>query len=340
MRFLTTGGTLKYALYLTCCLWLLASSVHGKIVFYSRQDGMSEIYTMDSDGNDQIRLTHNEARDFFPVWSPNGRQIVFDSKRDGNWEIYVMDADGSNQRNLTRHPELDGSPDWSPDGKQIAFTSSRNGEIAFNIFVMGTDGINVRQLTRLKYAVSPQWSPDGKQIAFVAALVNNGEVYVMDANGTKQWQVSHPNPDAGMFLYDAWSPDGKQIVYLEAIGDSVKNATAMIATLDTRRREVVKHERVPLPKMDLGWTAWGADGKSILVTLRKEEENWDIYRFRLSDGQLIQLTNHPANDGSPNEWNPRLSVSPQGLTPKRWGEIKSHSHSHRGIGGVSITPIP
>ena len=325
---------------LTCCLCSVTGYAHGKIVFSSSRDGNLEIYAMGSDGSDQIRLTHNEARDSSPVWSPNGQQIAFHSKRDENLEIYVMDANGSNQRNLTRHPELDGSPDWSPDSKQIAFTSSRNGEVAFNIFVMDADGRNVRQLTRLKYAVSPQWSPDGKQIAFVAALVNNGEVYVMDANGTKQWQVSHPNPDAGMFLYDAWSPDGKQIVYLEAIGDSVKNATAVIATLDTRRREVVKHERVPLPKMDLGWTAWGADGKSILVTLRKEEENWDIYRFRFSDGQLIQLTDHPASDGSPNEWNSRLPVSPQGLAPKRWGEIKSNSYHYRGIGNISIAPIP
>ena len=325
---------------LTCCLCLVTGYAHGKIVFSSSRDGNLEIYAMDSDGSDQIRLTHNEARDSSPVWSPNGQQIAFHSKQDENLEIYVMDANGSNQRNLTRHPELDGSPDWSPDSKQIAFTSSRNGEVAFNIFVMDADGRNVRQLTRLKYAVSPQWSPDGKQIAFVAALVNNGEVYVMDANGTKRWQVSHPNPDAGMFLYDAWLPDGKQIVYLEAIGDSVKNATAVIATLDTRRREVVKHERVPLPKMDLGWTAWGADGKSILVTLRKEEENWDIYRFRFSDGQLIQLTDHPASDGSPNEWNSRLPVSPQGLAPKRWGEIKSNSYHYRGIGNISIAPIP
>ena len=325
---------------LTCCLCLVTGYAQSKIVFSSSRDGNPEIYVMGWDGNNQTRLTHNEARDSSPVWSPNGRQIAFHSRRDENLEIYVMDADGSNPRNLTRHPELDGSPDWSPDGKQIAFTSSRNGEVAFNIFVMDADGRNVRQLTRLKYAVSPQWSPDGKQIAFVAALANNGEVYVMNADGTKQWQVSHPNPDAGMFLYDAWSPDGKQIVYLEAIGDSVKNATAIIATLDTRRREVVKHERVPLPKMDLGWTAWGADGKSILVTLRKAGEKWDIYRFRLSDSQLIQLTNHPAGDGSPNEWDSRLPVSPQGLTPTRWGEIKSNSYRYRRIGGISIAPIP
>ena len=237
---------------------LVTSPLWGKIVFSSSRDGNPEIYVMGWDGNNQTRLTHNEARDSSPVWSPNGRQIAFHSRLDENLEIYVMDADGSNPRNLTRHPELDGSPDWSPDGKQIAFTSSRNGEVAFNIFVMDANGRNVRQLTRLKYADYPQWSPDGKRIAFVAALVNIGEVYVMDADGTKHWQVSHPNPDAGMFLLSTRGPQmAQQIVYLETIGDSVKNATAVIATLDTRRRAVVKHERVPLPKMDLRMDSLG-----------------------------------------------------------------------------------
>ena len=86
----------------------------------------------------------------------------------------------------------------------------------------------------------------------------------------------------------------------------------------------MKHERVPLPKMDLDTAAWGADGRSILFTGRKVD-NWDIYRFRLRDRQLIRLTDHPASDAAPHEWNSRLPVSPQGLLPKLWGEIKSNS---------------
>lgn len=63
---------------------------------------------MSADGSNQTRLTFNQAGDFAPAWSPNGRQIVFSSFRDDehladidldehNAEIYVMDADGSNQ---------------------------------------------------------------------------------------------------------------------------------------------------------------------------------------------------------------------------------------------------
>ena len=331
-------------IYLTYCLWLIAMSAYGKIVFESGRNGNLDIYSMNSDGTGQTRLTHNEADDFEAAWSPNGRQIVFESERDGDLEIYVMDADGENQRNLTQHPALDGSPDWSPDGLQITFTSERiNG---LSLFVMNADGTSVRQLTEGPFDVVPKWSPDGKRIACEAMLgLGHGrQIYVMNADGTNRWQVSEPIPQAGMFMM-GWSPDGKKILYTAAIDFLVMKSSLVIATLHPRRHEAVKHERVPLPKkMHIYGAAWGADGKSVLVTLRtaprEEGGEWNIYRFRLPDGPLIQLTDHPATDGGAREWNPALSVSPQKLAPKRWGEIKSNLHHYRGIGGGSRVPVP
>ena len=326
MRFLT----------ISLILWLSVSNAQGKIVFHSNRDGNTEIYLMSSNGEGQTRLTHNGASDFFPAWSPSGRQIVFCSERDGNPEIYVMDTDGSNQRNLTQHPAFESSPDWSPDGSQIAFTSDRDSGDAhdLNIFVMDADGGNVRQVTQLEFAVTPEWSPDGERIAFEGIIDQRRQIYVINADGTNRQLVSQPIPDAGMFL-GGWSPDGTQILYKASINDSVKNSTVIIATLKPK-----KYELVPIPKLDSSTAAWGADGKSILIALRKGGGSWDIYRFRLSDRQLIQLTDHPASDIAPDEWNPRLPVSPQGLAPKRWGEIKSNSHHHRVIGVYPITPIP
>ena len=321
---------------LVACLWLTTSPLHAKIVFRSYRDGNAEIYLMRSNGEGQTRLTHDGASDFFPAWSPNGQQIVFCSERDGNPEIYVMDADGGNQRNLTQHPAFDSPPDWSPDGSQIAFTSDRDSgdDHDLNIFVMDADGDNVRQVTQLEFAVTPKWSPDGEHIAFEGIIDQRRQIYVINADGANRQLVSQPIPDTGMFL-GGWSPDGTQILYKASINDSVKNSTVIIATLKPK-----KYEMVPIPKMDSTSADWGADGKSILIALRRDGGDWDIYRFRLRDRQLIQLTDHPAKDSSPHEWNPSLSVSPQGLAPKRWGEIKSNSYPHRGNGRGATPPIP
>ena len=316
---------------LVACLWLATSPLWGKIVFKSQRDGKYEIYRMDSDGSNVTRLTFNEAIDGVPAWSPNGQQIVFRSYRDGerNAEIYVMDADGQNQRRLTHHPGIDSQPDWSPDGSQIVFTSTRNADAnqRLNIFVMDANGGNVRQVTRMGFASSPYWSPDGKRILFGAVTDSGREVYMVDTNGRNRWKVSSPNIEAGMFAR-GWSPDGKKILYMEAIGSKVNNATLIVATLNPIRQEVLHFDRVPLPKMPISGAAWGADGKSILFTTKPPDGPWNIYRFRLTDRKLIQLTHHIRRDSGPHEWNPRLSVQPQRLLPLFWGEIKSNRLPH------------
>ena len=76
------------------------TTLTGRLVF----DHEFDIWTMNADGTDRVRLTDHPAEDFDPVWSPDGTMIAFRSHRDGNEEIYVMAADGSGQRNVTMNP--------------------------------------------------------------------------------------------------------------------------------------------------------------------------------------------------------------------------------------------
>ena len=327
-------------------LWLATSPLQGKIVFYSKRDGNSEIYTMESDGRNQVRLTHSPTVDFFPAWSPNGRQILFTSDRDGNPEVYVMDADGGNQRNLSRHPGSDVAGNWSPDGKRIVFKSSRAGANApgrvNGIYIMDNQGQNIQLVIKMEFIAELKWSPDGKRIAFEGSMENGArEIYVVDADGTDLWQASQSVAGGIMFI-GGWSPDSKQIIYTGLTREGEKEvATIVIVTLDEKGHEAIEHERVKLPHnpwLSVSGEAWGSDGKSILIAGRIGI--WNIYRFRFADRKLIQLTDSPATDFAPDEWNPLLPVLPQGLLPTRWGEIKSHSHHYRGIGRGSRVPVP
>jgi len=62
---------------------------------------------MDSDGNNQTRLTFDKG--LHPQFSPDGSKIVYVS--DGG--IYIMNVDGSNQTRLTQSGD-DDVPQFQP----------------------------------------------------------------------------------------------------------------------------------------------------------------------------------------------------------------------------------
>jgi len=91
-----------------------------KIAFGFRQHDHWEIYVMNADGSNRVRLTKEEPfsgrppNNVSPAWSPDSRHIAFFTDRNGElegdkWELYVMNADGSNQRPLFE-TALDGLP--------------------------------------------------------------------------------------------------------------------------------------------------------------------------------------------------------------------------------------
>jgi Tol biopolymer transport system component len=80
----------------------------------SERAGNREIYTMSADGSDQTRLTHNEALDSHPTWSPDGTQIAFVSERDGRGDIYIIRVDGFHLTRLTRNKAVYRPPVWRP----------------------------------------------------------------------------------------------------------------------------------------------------------------------------------------------------------------------------------
>jgi len=156
-----------------------------KIAFGSTRDTNPQIYVMDPNGSNVVRLTHNSAADGQPAWSPDGTKIAFATDRDGNNEIYVMNANGSVQVNLTNNAGSDLAPAWSPDGTKIAFQSDRQTNYA--VWVMNADGSNPTRLTSPSTPNgAPSWSPDGTRIAYE----QGGDLWVMNVDGLRQIRIT------------------------------------------------------------------------------------------------------------------------------------------------------
>lgn len=173
----------------------------SKIAFTSYRNGAYDIYVMNADGSNPINLTNSSTLDQDPDWSPDGTKIIFIR---GNCDIYIMDADGSNQIEFLATPGIFyGGPKWSPDGTKIAYYARDAGELyTENIFTINIDGTNITQLTTFAPSSSPTWSPDGTQIAFMSDRDEGYEIYVMNADGSLQQNITH---DPTFSRIPAWS---------------------------------------------------------------------------------------------------------------------------------------
>lgn len=204
-----------------------------EILFASDWDGDWEIFAMRPDGSYLRRLTNNQARDWAPEWSPDGKRFVFSSnyleggltttKQEINGEMVLVDVEvvGDFELRVAKVKDLvataitdnqagtDGGPDWSPDGSRIAFHSDPDGSGVSEIYSMRPDGTDLVQLTDLGgMNWDPSWSPDGQNIVF-AHFSDAWSLYSVEADGTEVTALE----EAGDGWQPSWSGSGDQIAF-------------------------------------------------------------------------------------------------------------------------------
>lgn len=146
-----------------------------RIAFQSRQGNNIDIFLMDTDGSNRIRLTDfNGVQNIHPAWSPDGTRIAYASNRHQpqvrnqfpEYEIYTMDSDGTMVRRLTlgaSSTEAFFSPTWSPDGQRIAFEVRRSlegqGGLEHRLMMMNADGTDLHEVSVDMEVSAPRWSP-------------------------------------------------------------------------------------------------------------------------------------------------------------------------------------
>jgi len=106
----------------------------------------------------------------------------------------------------------------SPDAQQILFLSDLGQAGVYQLWLMNADGSDAHAITNAPYShFSPAWSPDGTKIAFQADGPDHHGIYVINADGTGEVQLTTRAYDQS----PEWSPDGTKIVYAAEGGGAV-----------------------------------------------------------------------------------------------------------------------
>ena len=238
------------------------------IVFITEQNRLVDIYIMDLESNQPIRLTSDSGNNGWPRFSPDGSRIIFTSDRNGPYELFIMLDDGSNQ---TRLSDTDAdfetvTPNWSPDGSKIIFASDRDVEGRRQIYKMDVDGSNLTRLTDSTGLDSnPAWSPCGTKIAFVSDRYLPGikEIYIMDSDGNNPTRLTYGGYNCWAPL---WSPDGSKIAF-----ESYRNEKwgVYIIDADGENETLLTDEGI----RGSGNPGWSPDGSKIVFWSDRDGTN-------------------------------------------------------------------
>jgi Tol biopolymer transport system component len=153
-----------------------------------------------------------------PTWSPDGKRIaclVGQNDYDDNPAIVIIDQESGAATTLKQTLKGEQHLAWSPDGGYLAFTARDDTATTPNmdIFVVQSDGTGavVNLTNHPADDVAPAWSPSGNRIAFQTDRNGNADVYVMQANGANQTQLTDTFAFDGM---PSWASDGKYLAFM------------------------------------------------------------------------------------------------------------------------------
>lgn len=112
---------------------------------------LNEIYTINPNGTDPVRITYDGVAKMSLDWSPDATKMVYTTVQG----VYIINADGSGLSS----PCTGRDARWSPDGQRIIFvTDALDGNE--EIYTVRLDGSDPRNLSRNPANdINPDWGP-------------------------------------------------------------------------------------------------------------------------------------------------------------------------------------
>jgi TolB protein len=280
-----------FAVFLVVALLVLPTpaqatfaGTNGKIA-YSRN---GDIFLVDPDGTDRVRLTEGRASDSSPAFSPDGRRVVFSRYRPmlGSQMLFVTSSDGSHPAHRIT-PSLRGFaiwPTWSPDGRWIAFEDLIEAPrgIGGALYVVRPNGNSLSRITGYwPRSFSPSWSPDSDRLVYAST-----GIHVTSLDGTDPTRLT-----TGETLEDQprWSPIGDRILFTRTTpgppGEGDRGSAIVSIAPDGTDEHILTDDADFCES-----PAWSPDGSRIAFLDFDPERGTDLWAMDADGSDLRPLT--------------------------------------------------
>jgi Tol biopolymer transport system component/DNA-binding winged helix-turn-helix (wHTH) protein len=179
----------------------------------------SHIYVKLIGSGRSMQLTTSSRPDFFPAWSPDGRDIAFFRSLDQRQAMYLISPVGGAERKIA-DGYFYGPGFWSPDGRFLVVSDRGSPNGNASLYLLNPENGNRLRLTTQSDAVAadngPVFSPDGRTLLFVRCREQyTCGLYLLDLSAG--YRPKGPprllRDGNGNIRGTAWTADGKDVVY-------------------------------------------------------------------------------------------------------------------------------
>jgi Tol biopolymer transport system component len=247
-----------------------------------------ELYTMNGDGSDIRRVTHNTYYENQPDVSPDGKTVVCSvhlnasraSGTDPGWEIALIDMETGEMTLLTDNDYLDYGAHWNHDGTEIVYVSDsahrdkvdveNQVPLRYDIYTMKADGSDKTQLTFAgpgDVNADPSFSFDApSRILYIHSEEYSGafDLYAMDSDGGNKALLRGHDEQLLAMNDPMFSPDGTRIVFGAKVRESAEgNPIYNVFTVDPSGGDLTRitaddgeSDVIPQYSPDGGWISY------------------------------------------------------------------------------------
>jgi hypothetical protein len=293
----------------------LKGTIKGTIVWSTSRNGNHDLYLMDADGTNTRPLTKGPKTDWYPRFSPDGKQVLFTrskldwtNEENGNvserWDTWIINIDGTGEKLLIPNSSW---ATWRPDAKNIVFARDKD------VYMCAADGTGEKKIVdgekELKggLAQNPNMSDDGQLLA-VTLRGSQRETGVLNMK-TRSWFKSgvgcqinfFPNSHKAfrvdetgigmtrIFAFDM-GPDG---VHGKIDGGKIDGKSIELIDLPGRR----SHEYFPKVSQKGDYLVWCATARGHDHDIADYEVH--LWKIGTPYEKAVRLTFHSGNDRWP-----------------------------------------
>ncbi len=263
----------------------------SRIVFSRGLSDRRDLFVIDYDGENLLRMTANRTLNLCPAWKPDGSEIAFTSYTNGLQGLFSLDIYTGKVRKIIQTAGNNIGADWHPSGEEILLSLSKSGNP--EIYRITPEGMIKRRLTvSSAIEISPNWSPGGQDIVFTSDRTGTPQLYIMDSDGAGRHRLTFE----GRYNDSAvWSPSGEKMVYACREGNNTQ--LVLINSNGTERRILTNSS----------WRnaedpSWAPDGRHVVFASDKTGVS-KLYILDVIEGTFRQLTFGDQPDITP-AWSP------------------------------------